>query len=346
MTIEATELESWTTEVLQKWGYAPDDARYVAGTLIDADLRGVDSHGVIRLAAYEARIAAGLVDPTAAPAVERDGATVRVDATGVTGQVAARVAVDEIDALSSQHGVASAAVRGSAHFGAAGYYARDLARRGKVAIVVSNSDSAVVPFGGREALLGTNPIAFAAPTGGDPLSLDMATSTSAMGKVILAQARGTRIPVDWGIDGDGHPTTDPDAVTALLPAAGPKGYGLGFLVEILAGVLSGAAVARDIGNMNTDFSRPQDVGHWMLALDVAHFLPLDAFRGRIDGLIALAHAVAPAPGHDAVLVPGEPEERTRARRSVDGIPLADATVAELTTLGTGIGLAFPSAVRS
>lgn len=341
--IPADQLHRWSAALLAGWGFAADDADYVATTLVDANLRGLDSHGVIRLPAYRARLDAGLISPSAQPVVEERGAVARIDAAGAQGQLAARVAVDAVDRLSAAHGVATAAVRGSAHFGSAGHYARELASRGRIAIVVSNSERIVVPFGGSSALLGTNPFAFAAPTSGDPISLDMATSTSAMGKIFVARAEGSAIPDSWGVDGEGRPTTDPHAVEALLPAGGPKGYGLGFLVEILSGVLTGAAVTSGIGSMYDDFDRPQDVGHWLLALDAEAFLPLDALRSRMDALVAEAHAVPPAPGHDAVLVPGEPEERTRARRLRDGIELPEATVRELDELGIRFDVAFPRA---
>lgn len=343
MRIEGTRLTGWTVRILEAWGLTAEDAAYLAETLVDANLRGVDSHGVMRLPAYGTRFDAGLVLPRAEPVVRRSGATVHIDANGAPGQLAARTAVEEVDRLSSAQGIATAAVFGSAHFGAAGFYARELARRGKLAIVVSNSEPIVVPFGGREPLLGTNPFAFAAPTSGDPISLDMATSTSAMGKVLVARAKGTEIPPDWGVDAEGVPTTDPEAVTALLPAGGPKGYGLGFLIEILGGVLSGAAIAGGIGNMYTDLDRPQDVGHWLMALEVTRFLPLEEFIERIDGLIAEAHGTAAAPGFSQVLVPGEPEEAIRRARLVDGIELPHMVVTELAALGRTVGVDFPAA---
>lgn len=340
MTLDSAALQSWAAQLLTSWGYRDDDAAFIADTLVDANLRGVDSHGVIRLPAYHARITAGLVVPTADPIVTRDGGVIHVDAAGAPGQLAARAAVDALVEASDELGVASAVIHGSTHFGTAGYYARALAARGKIAIVVSNSEPAVVPFGGKDAFLGTNPFAFAAPTGGDAISLDMATSTSAMGRVMVAQAAGTSIPADWGVDADGHPTTDPHAVKALLPAGGPKGYGLAYLTEVLGGVLSGAAVASDIGNMYSDFSKPQDVGHWMLALDVDRFLPFLQFTQRMDSLAANAHATAPAPGFSSVLVPGEPEERTKNARLNDGIDLPAATIEELTALGAASGVPF------
>jgi ureidoglycolate dehydrogenase (NAD+) len=341
VTLERTVLEAWVARLMESWGYHPDQAAYIATTLVDANLRGVDSHGVLRLPAYERRITERLVDPTATPVVAVEGSVVRVDANGAAGQIATRAAVEAALQLSRETGVATAAVRGSTHFGAAGFYARWLAEQGAIGLVVSNSEPIVVPHGGREPLLGTNPIAFAAPTRGAPVSLDMATSTSAMGKVLVAQAAGRPIPPTWGVDAQGEPTTDANAVTALLPAGGPKGYGLGFLVEILGGVLTGAAVAHDLGNMYTDFSKPQDVGHWLLVIDIAHFLPLEEFTDRIQGLVDLAHASAPAAGFASVLVPGEPEDRTAEKRGRDGIPLAGATVTELTSLGDRHGVAFP-----
>ena len=342
MVFDARHLLEWTEELLTTWGYAPEDAAYVAETLVDANLRGVDSHGVIRLPVYRARIDAGLVDPRAVPLTTTSGATIRIAAQGAPGQLAARAALEQVDTLSSALGTASATVRGSAHFGTAGFYARELARRGKIALVVSNSEPIVVPFGGRSPLLGTNPFAFAAPTDGEPISLDMATSTSAMGRVLIAQSRGASIPADWGVDADGHPTTDPAAVKALLPAGGAKGYGLGILVEILSGVLSESAIAGGIGNMYADFDRPQDVGHFMMALDVQRFLPLEEFRERMQGLIDAAHAVDPAPGSAGVLLPGEPEASLRRERLSSGIDLPGPVCTELSRLGAEAGVAFPS----
>lgn len=342
MVITQTHLESWATRLLAQWGYRDQDAAYLAATLVDANTRGVDSHGVVRLPAYERRIVEKLVDPAAVPLVTVNGSVATIDANGAAGQLAARAATETVLERSRATGIATATVRASTHFGAAGYYARWLAGHGQIAIVVSNSEPAVVPFGGRDALLGTNPFAFAAPTGGVPLSLDMATSTSAMGKVLIAQAAGASIPNTWGVDENGKPTTDANAITALLPAGGPKGYGLGFLVEILGGVLSGAAIAHNLGNMYTDFSKPQDVGHFMLAMDVERFMPLADFTARIGQLVAMAHETAPAEGFSEVLVPGEPEQRTQEQRLREGIPLPGETVEALTELGARYSVDFPA----
>jgi ureidoglycolate dehydrogenase (NAD+) len=343
-TYTATELTEWTERILAGWGYGRDDAEYLAGTLVDANARGVDSHGVLRLPAYERRIAERLVDPIAQPIVSVHQSIVTVDANGAAGQFAARSAADAALAVSRNTGVAVATVTGSTHFGMAGFYARWLADRGAIGIVVSNSEPIVVPFGGKRALLGTNPFAFAAPTFGAPISLDMATSTAAMGKIFLAQASGASIPSNWGVDKDGNPTTDPSAVSALLPMGGPKGYGLGFLVEVLGGVLTGSAISHGIGDMYNDFSRTQNVGHWVLAIDIEHFMPLDHFKNRIQSLVDLAHATEPADGFDRVQVPGEPEERINRERRTAGIPIPPSTVDELRQLGDRFGCPFPIGV--
>jgi ureidoglycolate dehydrogenase (NAD+) len=343
-TVKAGTLRTWAASLLGSWGYDAPDAQFLSDSLVDANLRGVDSHGVMRLPAYAARIERHLIDPLARPIVTTTGAVVSVDANRAAGQIAARAAVEQLTASSAQFGVATAVIHGSAHFGAAGYYARLLAGRGQVAFVVSNSEPIVVPFGGRAALLGTNPLAFAAPTADLPLSLDMATSTTAMGKVMVALSRHEQIPDDWGVDKDGQPTTDPAEVVALLPVGGPKGYGLGMLVEVLGGVLSGAAIAGNLGNMYTDFDRPQNVGHWMLALNIEAFMPLAEFNDRMAGLVGMVRATQPRDEARPVLVPGEPEEFTNAARERDGIPIPDDTAEELSKLGEHYKVApFPGA---
>jgi ureidoglycolate dehydrogenase (NAD+) len=342
MKIDNRALESWVTQLLVAWKYSPEDASFLANTLTDANLRGVDSHGVIRLAAYQKRIEQGLADPLAIPKLTGSGVAIRVDANGAVGQIASRAAAQAVLDAALENGVAAVSVHGSTHFGTAGYYARWLAARKVIGIVFSNSEPIVVPFGGKSPLFGTNPMAFAAPTSTEPLSIDMATSTSAMGKVILARQEGKSVPADWGIDEKGEPTTDPNAILSLLPAAGPKGYGLGFLVEILSGVLSGAAVTHDIGNMYSDFDKPQDVGHFMIAIDISRFLPYQEFISRMDALLDQARAIEPAKGFSKVMAPGDPEQIMAEIRLREGISLAKATVEDLRELGKVAGVPFPA----
>jgi ureidoglycolate dehydrogenase (NAD+) len=340
IVVPAESLANWSTRLLRAWGYSEADARFIAGTLVDANLRGVDSHGVIRLPPYEARVRAGLVDPAAKPIVTTTNAVVQVDAAGAAGQLAARSATEAVSSLAREHGVATAVVKHSAHFGAAGFYARMLAERGQIGMVLSNSEPIVVAHGGREALFGTNPFAFAAPAGETTISLDMATSTVAMGKVYLAASKHESIPSDWGVDAHGQPTTDPDAVMALLPMAGPKGYGISVMIEVLAGVLSGAGFGTELGSMYDDFSKPQNIGHWMLALDIEAFMPRSEFDTRIGGLVSMVRGTAPTDPARPILLPGEPEDRVQASRELEGIPLPDDTVAALRDIGRASAVPF------
>jgi LDH2 family malate/lactate/ureidoglycolate dehydrogenase len=340
-TIKHQVAHQWASQVFQQLGYREPEADYLADTLVEANLRGVDSHGLIRLPIYSKRIEAGLVDPAAHPVISRDRGLVRIDAAGAPGQLAARAGVDEAERSAREHGAGCVAIHGSTHFGTAGYYARSLAERGLAALVMSNSEPIVVPFGGRQALFGTNPIAFAAPTEDGVFCFDMATSVVAMGKVLNAQASGTSIPADWGVDISGEPTTDPSKVAAVQHFGGPKGYAMAFMIEILAGVLTGAAVTSDLGNQYTDFDRRQETGHFMLALDIAGLLPLADFTSRMGRLADQAHAV-PAAGEGGVLVPGEPEERIRRRRLVEGLTLPPDVITELTELGARLGVPFPN----
>jgi ureidoglycolate dehydrogenase (NAD+) len=168
----------------------------------------------------------------------------------------------------------------------------------------------------------------------------MATSTVAMGKVYLASSKHESIPGDWGVDKSGASTTDPDAVTALLPMAGPKGYGISVMIEVLAGVLSGAAFGTELGSMYEDFSKPQNIGHWMLALDIEAFLPRQEFDTRIASLVSMVRGTTPADPDRPIMLPGEPEDRVQAAREREGIPLPEDTVAALSEIGLTYGVAF------
>lgn len=341
-TLSAKTLLEWTTELITAWGYPDTDARYIATTLIDANLRGIDSHGVMRLPAYYARISHGLIDPHAAVTTTTRGATAKINADRVSGQIAGREASATAAKIAAELGVGVVTVAESAHFGAAGFYARELAEAGFFSLVVSNSEPIVVPFGGKRSLLGTNPLALAAPTESGVVSVDMATSQAAMGKVYGARLSDTPIPNDWGVDQFGQPTTDPHEVQALLPAGGPKGYALAFFVEMLAAVLSGAAISHNVGNMYDDFSKTQNVGHFFLAIAVEDFMPRADFERRAEGLIALAHDSEPTNPDRPVLVPGEPELLTAQAREESGIPLSDGVVGELSELSAALGVTWPA----
>jgi LDH2 family malate/lactate/ureidoglycolate dehydrogenase len=273
--------------------------------------------------------------------VQEDGAAALLDADNGPGQPAAIAAMDKAIALARAHGLGACAVRNSNHCGALAYYTQRAAAQGMIGLAATNANATVAPWGSREAMLGTNPISAAAPTSdGVPFVLDMSTSAIARGKIIMAAKTGAPIPEGWALDPKGRPTQDAQAALrgVLLPAAGPKGYGLAVLVDVFCGVLAGAAFGRRIGALYDQLDRPQRVGHFMLAVDFGRFVPPTAFLEAMGLLIADLKASAPAEGVSEILIPGEPEARAEARARQEGVILPANVHRELQELGRRLGV--------
>lgn len=344
VTLEAERLQGWVQELLEGAGLVDEAAVVVAQSLVETNLRGVDSHGVLRVPIYVERLRAGLLNHDPEPFVVReDGAVAMVDADGGPGQVAGYFATDLAVALAAQHGVGVVTVRGSAHYGAAGLYALRAALQGMIGVSTTNAEPYVVPYGGSQPALGTNPIAFAAPTTEAVFVLDMATSQVAVGKVFLAREKGVAIPETWAVDERGAPTTDPELARWAVPLGGYKGYGLALMVEVLSGVLSGAGFTHSVGDMYNDFSRAQDVGHFFLVIDPERTVGRDAFADALERLLSELRANPPGPGFEEVLVAGDPEGRSHAARGRDGVPLPRSLFETLASLSREMGVAPPAA---
>jgi len=313
----------------------------VAVSLVHANRRGTDSHGVARLPVYSQALRSGTMNPDPAPKVEKQhGAVALVDADRGPGSVAGVFATDLSIALAREQGVGLVAVHRSSHYGAAGYYAIRTAEAGMVGISTTNSEPFVVPYGGIGHALGTNPIAIAAPTPDGIWDTDMATSQVAVNKIFNARDEGRTIPEGWGVDEQGVPTTDPGQVFAAVPLGGYKGYALALLVEVLSGVLSGSGVGHGIGRIYE--GEAQDVGHFHLAIDVERLAGREHGEQLLARLLGDLKKVPPAPGFDEVLVPGEPEARTRAQREAEGIPLPPTLWTTLTELSDELGVIAPT----
>lgn len=340
-TLPADRLELLTARIFAALGTPDADARWVAELLVRANLRGHDSHGVIRIPQYVGSIRQGDTNPRPAIQVLRETSTTAiVDGDLGLGQVVARRATEVALAKASQHGLAAVGARRANHIGRLADYAELAAARGFVGLVWTNAPTAasVVPAGGVSRRLSTNPLAVAVPgpDGGVAISVDMATSIVAEGKVRVKRNRKERLPEGWAVDGEGRPVTDAEVFygpprAGLLPMGGHKGTALGLVVEVLGGILSGeGAISERTG--------PVHNGTFVLLIDVTRFLPLGDFTAQVAELVAWVKSAAPAPGVAEVLVPGEPEARAEAQRRAQGIPVEDETWRQIEVIAAELGV--------
>ena len=320
------------------------DARRVAQCLVLADLRGVGSHGVSRVPIYTERLRRGLVK--ARPEMRLDRAltvAARLDADDALGFIAATKAMETSIEMAREHGIGMTFVRRSTHFGMAANYLLQATDAGLAAYVFTNASRAMPIWGGREPFLGTSPFAFAAPCGDQPVVLDMALSVVARGKVRRAAAKGEPIPLGWALDAEGNPTTDAqkgyDGV--VLPMAGAKGSGLSLMMEIVAGVMSGAAFGGEVRNQYNDFDAAQDVGHCFIAFRPDLFVGAEDYQARMMELRRRARDQPRAAGVEEILLPGEPEARSPEIRRRAGIRLEADDMRVLAEEAARVGVPMP-----
>jgi LDH2 family malate/lactate/ureidoglycolate dehydrogenase len=343
--------------VLTAWGMDPDAVRVTAEVMVETDLSGVDSHGISMLMDYDESRAKGRLNLQARPRVVRENpVTALVDAGAGLGHPASVMGMEIAIRKAGAAGVAVVAVRNSHHFGAAGYYAAMAAKAGLVGMVTSATRTVgVVPTRAAVPVLGTNPIAFAAPASRHrPFLLDMATSTVAANKVRVYGLQGKTLPAGWVLDGQGTPVTDGNAgwdviknqpEGGLTPVGGTpemashKGYGLGMMVHILGGVLSGASFS-PIRNRTQRPQDPDDIGHFFMALDPDAFREEGEFERDLDDVIDVLHGTIPADPAKPVLVAGDPEAASRETRLRDGIPMPDTLLAQLRGVSERAGVDF------
>ena len=343
-------LEDFAAAILQRVGLREDDARTVAWALVEANLEGLDTHGVSRLALYARRARAGLAAarPTfrwthPAPAIAL------LDADNALGPVAATAAMDEAVRLAKLQGIGMVAVAHTNHAAALSAYTERAAASGCLAMMTCNTPPGMPPWGGRTAFFGTNPLAFAAPgptPGEPPVVVDMATSVVARGNIIMAARQNASIPEGWAIDEEGHPTTDPKAALAgaVLPMAGAKGYALALMIEILSAIVPGTGWGPHVRSPYDDWTAPTDSGLWCLAIHLGPLMSSEEYASRLGGMLTAIRETASIPGQ-RIRIPGERRAETRAERTKTGIPLDAITHAELDALSAEMGIR-PLAVMS
>ena len=339
--IDAARLTDFATAVYAGAGMPAADARLVADTLVQADLWGHQSHGVLRLGWYLDRVRNKVMNPVTRPEFAVDaGAIAVIDGHDGVGHVLTMLATREAVRRAQAHGIGAVAVRNSNHFGTCMYYTLTGAREGCVTLLTSNGGPAMAPWGGRKKIIGTNPWSVAAPAGGrPPFVADMANTGVARGKIYLARNQRVPIPLGWAINAAGEPTTDPQQAIdgIILPMAEHKGYAIAAMVDVLSGVLTGSGF---LGAVHSPYrtAEKSNCGHLMIALDIAKFQPLAEFHARMEQFIAEIKAVPLAAGCDEVFYPGEIEARNDARNRREGIEFPDDTLADLRRIARETGL--------
>jgi LDH2 family malate/lactate/ureidoglycolate dehydrogenase len=339
-------LERFGRALAMAAGVPQKEAEALAETLAWCDLRGHQTQGLYLLPILLKRMRLGLVSSPADMRWRKTApSTGTLDARHGFGQIAGRLAVGHAIRLAKETGVGLVAVKNSNHFGAAGYYAGRAAEQGFIGLAYANSMPKVAPHGGRHRLLGTNPFAFSCPRrNAPPLIIDLATGASAGSLVSHARRTGQRLPEGIALDSAGNPTTDPNEVDGggcLLPMGGAKGYCLGLLVEILSGVLTGAAVAPSVGSVFRDLDRQTRSGHLFVVIDIARFLSPESFFERLEGLLTALTAVAPRDGFESVSLPGDARQRCASEQASAGIAMPDYLITALTEIASELKVRTP-----
>lgn len=341
MRINHAGLRDFAAAVYVDAGMPDEDARLVADTLVQADLWGHQSHGVLRLGWYLDRIRNGVMAPVTIPEFEVDaGAVAVINGHDGVGQVLADLARKEAVRRAKEHGIAVVGVNTSNHFGTCMYYTRLGALDGCVMLLTSNGGPAMAPWGGSRKVIGTNPWSVAAPAGSfPPLLVDMANTGVARGKIYLARNKHLPIPLGWALTSTGEPTTDPqEAIDGIiLPMAEHKGYAIAVMVDMLSGVLTGSGFLSGVHSPYKTAEK-SNCGHLMVAMNIEAFQPLEQFNARMEAFLAEIKSVPLAKGHEEVFYPGEIEANNDIRHRRDGLLLAEDTRVSLAKIARETGL--------
>ena len=347
LRFSAESLHSFAVEVFCSSGLDREPAILVVDSLVDANLRGVDTHGLTRLLhKYVERVREQRVNLKPDIRIIRETpSTAVIDGDNGLGAIVSRFAIDVAIQKAKEAGSCWIGVRRSNHFGACGYWTRLISEADMIGFGVTNGPSNMAPWGGFTPYHSTNPISFAAPTGkGWNIVLDFSTAVAARGNMILFQAMGLPIPEGWSFDAQGNPTTDADEAMkgTVVPIAGHKGYGLSFFIDLLCGILAGAQFGPHIGRMYGEDDREQDVGHVFSSVNIEAMEDIEVFKRSVDQMIDEVHDIEPKKGFERIFVPGEIEAETTERRRIEGIPIPDEIIEEFRRLSEETGVPMPS----
>ena len=339
--VDADRLRDFAAAVYETAGLPQQDAWLVADTLVQADLWGHQSHGVLRLGWYLDRVRNGVMKPKTEPEFVVDAGTLAlIDGHDGVGHVLALLAAEEAIRRAKTHGIGAVGVRNSNHFGTCMYYTLMAAREGCMMFLTTNGGPAMPPWGGMRKVIGTNPWSVATPAGRHaPFVVDMANTGVARGKIYLARQKRQAIPLGWALNVEGAPTTDPqEAIDGIiLPMAEHKGYAIAMMVDVLSGVMTGSGFLTQVHSPYKTAEK-SNCGHFFVALDIEAFQPLPQFNARMEQYIAELKAVPRAQGFEEIFYPGEIEARNDARNRREGIQFPEDTIADLRRIAKETGL--------
>jgi len=342
--VPADQLGPFVADLFIAGGFSADAGRRIADALIEADLSGRGSHGVLQAENYLARLVAGAMSTAEKPTiVSQSRGAIVLDAGSMEGHLAADEAIALGIEAAREQGIVAVAVRNSQHTGVTGRYVRTAAEQGCVAIAMGNAKPVMPAPGGAQRLVGTNPLAVGIPATEGPIVLDMATTAGTVGRIRQARAQGQQLPDGWATDAEGNPTTDPAEAMAgmLLPMGGAKGFALSFVIDLLVGLLSSGAWGDKLGQLDDDNSKPQVTSFLFIVLNVSHFRPLPEFLAEADEAVARVRNARRAPGTDRLYTPGERSAETLAK-SGGMVNVAPAVAASLAKRARDLGVAIPA----
>ncbi len=340
------ELKEWTGNCFSSVGVSEKDAEILADSMLDANLRGVDTHGITRmLVTYVKRIQVGVMSAETKLEVVRERAgTALVECNNGIGQVASDYAMDLAIKKAKDAGTSFVLTRHSNHYGAAAYWSMKALEHGMIGFSATNGPASVAPYGGTEKMLGTNPFSVAIPADKElPFVLDLATTVVALGRIYLYAKQDRPLEPGWAYDSTGKPTTNPhEALKGLLaPIGGYKGYGIALAIDMISGILSGSTYGAHFpGFLAQNMEEPTDVGSIFAAIDIESFMDLKEFKEGMDTAIKEIKACKKAEGVDRIYIPGEIEFALSEKRMAEGIPVPEQVVADFRTLGADLGVPF------
>ena len=344
LNIDSELLREYCIKLLCKENVPEEEAYYFADSLIIANLRGVDSHGVSRMPIYMERLKEGLVRRKCCYEIQNEApGSMLVDAQNSLGPVVGVKVMDRAIEKARESGSVMVGIKNSNHYGTASYFSMLAMKKGMIGISASNAPSTMAPWGGIKPFLGTNPFSVAIPTKNEkPIVIDMATSVVARGKVILAAKNGQKIPEGWAINTEGEATTDAEEALAgsVLPFAGPKGYAISLLIDILSGILSGGPYGPNINNLYENSKDPQCVGHFFGVINIEKFIPVENFKSMVDKMIREIKDSPKGKNTKEIFLPGEIEYNIQQKRLNEGIPITMPVLEDLKELGKAYSVPF------